>query len=80
MSTPSSRVPASLIGARTIGFKSEPSDPTAPASREAVGRSPWQIFWREFRRSPLALESPQPQSGDVQAPTIQPSTTKPVIH
>jgi peptide/nickel transport system permease protein len=55
VATPSSRVPASPLGARTIGFRAEPDDPAAPLARGAVGRSPWQVFWREFRKSPLAL-------------------------
>ena len=52
MATPDQRVPAGPTGARTIGFRIEPdtADPHA-----APGRSPWQVFWREFRKSPVAL-------------------------
>jgi peptide/nickel transport system permease protein len=55
VSTPITRGPVSPLGARTIGFREDPDDPTPPVAMGAVGRSPWQIFWREFRRSPLAL-------------------------
>lgn len=52
MSIPDQRVPAGPTGARTIGFRIEPdtADPHA-----APGRSPWSVFWREFRKSPVAL-------------------------
>jgi peptide/nickel transport system permease protein len=52
MSTHDARVPAGPIGARTIGFRIEP-EPDAIQSGPV--RSPWKIFWREFRRSPVAL-------------------------
>ena len=55
MATPTPRVPASVLGPRTIGFRVEPTDPAVPVARGAAGRSPWQVFWREFKKSPLAL-------------------------
>ncbi len=51
MSPPAQRVPAGPTGARTIGFRVE----SEPAVLARPGRSPWQVFWREFRRSPVAL-------------------------
>lgn len=55
MSTPPSPVPASPLDAQTLALEAGPGDATAPVARGAIGRSPWQVFWREFRRSPLAL-------------------------
>ena len=55
MSTPTTRGPVSPLGGRTLGFREEPDDPTPPVAMRAAGRSPWQVFWREFRKSPLAL-------------------------
>jgi len=56
VSTPASRIPATPIDAHTLGVEPGAAlEPEPGAGPAAKGRSPWQVFWREFRRSPVAL-------------------------
>jgi len=52
MSSSTSMGAAAPLGGRAIGVRVEPD---SGPERGAVDRSPWQIFWREFRKSPVAL-------------------------
>jgi len=52
MSSSTSMGAAAPLGGRAVGVRVE-SD--GGPGRGTVDRSPWQIFWREFRKSPVAL-------------------------